>query len=68
MTTVKKAPRKMIETTVCSMVGQKRIDSGIHASGGIGRRSSITGKAVPKKDRLIPIASPRGTPRPTPMA
>src|SRR3954465_9135135 len=33
MTTVKNEPRKMTEMTVCSMVVQKRIESGTHANG-----------------------------------
>ena len=57
----------MIETIVCSIVGQKRIESGTQASGGIGRKTSSTGKLMSWNARLIPIESPSGTPRPTPM-
>src|SRR5215510_6937436 len=67
ITTVKNDPRKMIDTTVSSMLGQKRIESGTHARGGIGRSVSKTGKKVSLNTRLTPKARPIGTPRTTPM-
>ena len=45
-----------------SLVGQKRIDTGTQASGGIGRISSNTGKNISRKRRLVPNTSPRGIP------
>ena len=52
----------MIDTTVCSIVGQNRIDSGTHASGGIGRSSSITGNTSSRKRARVPSRSPSGIP------
>ena len=57
-----------MDTIVCSIVGQKRMESGTHASGGMGRSTSTSGKLTPWKMRLIPMASPSGTPRRTPIA
>jgi hypothetical protein len=45
MTIVKNAPRKVTNAIDISCVGQKRIDAGTQASGGIGRSTSKTGKA-----------------------
>jgi len=42
-TTVKKAPRKMTKMILNSVVGQKMIDVGTQASGGIGRKISRGG-------------------------
>ena len=49
----------MIES---SCVGQKMIDAGTHASGGIGRSTSNVGKKVPYAVRLTASASPNGMP------
>ena len=47
MTIVKNAPRKVTNAMESSCVGQKMIDAGTHASGGIGRNTSNTGKEMP---------------------
>src|SRR5437660_10427538 len=54
----KKAPMKVRKVIVPSLLGQNRMDRGSHASGGIGRKSSSTGKAVSLNLRYIPKASP----------
>ena len=45
-----------------SVVGQKMIDAGTHANGGIGRRISKGGKNMPRKYLLTAIARPKGMP------
>src|SRR6201987_5145347 len=62
MTIVKKAPRKVTKAIDNSWVGQKMIDAGTQASGGIGRKTSNTGKLMPKKVRLTAMAKPSGMP------
>ena len=47
MTMVKNAPRKVTNAIDSSWVGQKMIDAGTQASGGIGRNTSKTGKVMP---------------------
>ena len=47
MTIVKNAPRKVTNAIDISCVGQNMIDAGTHASGGIGRSTSNTGKPMP---------------------
>ena len=47
MTMTKNAPRKVTKSIDISCVGQKMIDAGTHASGGIGRNTSNTGNTVP---------------------
>ena len=44
MTMVKNAPRNVTNAIDISLVGQKMSEAGTHASGGIGRRISNTGK------------------------
>ena len=61
-TTVKKAPRKMTKMILSSVVGQKMIDVGTQASGGIGRRISRGGNQKYRNVRLIAIKSPTGIP------
>ena len=43
--TIQKAPRKTMKTTLCSRVGQNTMEMGIQATGGIGRRISTIGLA-----------------------
>ena len=62
MTMVKNAPRKVTNAMDISFVGQKMSDAGTHASGGIGRRISKTGKKNSRKYRLTASASPSGMP------
>jgi hypothetical protein len=57
----------MTEMTVCSTVGQNRMESGTHARGGIGRSVSKTAKKRFLNTRLTPKARPIGTARTTPM-
>ena len=45
-----------------SCVGQKMIEAGTHASGGIGRSTSTTGKPMPCATRLTASARPNGMP------
>ena len=47
MTMVKNAPRKVTKAIDISCVGQKMIEAGTQASGGIGRSTSKAGKAMP---------------------
>ena len=62
MTIVKNAPRKVTKAIDNSCVGQKIMDAGTQASGGIGRKTSNTGKLMPKKVRLTAMAKPSGIP------
>src|SRR5262249_42248829 len=62
MTIVKKAPRNVTKAIDNSWVGQKMIDAGTQASGGIGGKTSNTGKVTPKKRRLTAMAKPSGMP------
>ena len=48
--------------TLNSRVGQKMIETGIQATGGIGRRISTIGNIVSNDVRFIAIIRPRGTP------
>ena len=59
---MKKAPRKMTKMILSSVVGQKMIDVGTQASGGIGRRISRGGNQRYRNVRLIAIKSPTGIP------
>src|SRR5438093_12030841 len=45
-----------------SCVGQKMIDAGTHASGGIGRKTSNTGKPMPNAVRFTASNNPNGMP------
>ncbi len=45
-----------------SCVGQKMIDAGTQASGGIGRSTSNTGKPMPCATRLTASIRPNGMP------
>src|ERR1700733_12608265 len=47
MTIVKNAPRKVTNAIESSCVGQKIIDAGTQARGGIGRSTSKTGNVIP---------------------
>ena len=49
MTMVKNAPRNVTNAIDISLVGQKMSEAGTHASGGIGRRISNTGKKNSRK-------------------
>src|ERR1700747_3802022 len=62
MTIVKNAPRKVTNAIDSSWVGQKMMDAGTQARGGIGRNTSNTGKVMPKKTGLTAIARPSGMP------
>ena len=62
MSTIQKAPRKMMNKMLCSRVGQNMMATGIQATGGIGRRISTIGNMVPKEKRFIAIRSPSGMP------
>ena len=48
--------------TLSSRVGQNRIEIGIHATGGIGRRISTTGKVVSNEALCNASSNPIGTP------
>ena len=49
MTIVKKAPKKVTNAIDISVVGQKTIDAGTHANGGIGLKISKGGKKMSLK-------------------
>ena len=59
---MKKGPIKVMKIIESSAVGQNRIEIGIQATGGIGRRISTIGNAVSKDARCIAMKSPIGTP------
>ena len=59
---VKKAPRKVTKAIDNSVVGQKMMDAGTQAKGGIGRRISNGGKKISRKYLLTASASPNGMP------
>src|SRR5215831_9844507 len=61
-TTVKNAPRKITKMMLSSVVGQKMIEVGTQASGGIGRRISSGGNQRYRSVRFIAISNPTGTP------
>ena len=62
MTIVKNAPRNVTNVIANSCVGQKMIDAGTQASGGIGRSTSNTGKPMPYEVRLTASSRPNGMP------
>ena len=57
----KKTPRKMIKAADCMPIPNQTIAIGIHASGGMGRITSITGLTSPLTFSDQPMTSPRGT-------
>ena len=59
---MKNAPRNVTKVIDSSCVGQKMIDAGTQASGGIGRNISNVGKNVSLKLRLTAISNPSGMP------
>jgi len=58
----KKAPKKMSHITLYSVTVNMITDRGIHASMGIGRKSSKRGKVNHLKVFFHPIITPSGTP------
>ena len=52
---------KMTKSIESSCVGQKMIAAGTHASGGMGRSSSKTGKTTSQNGRLSAMKRPNGT-------
>jgi 23S rRNA A1618 N6-methylase RlmF len=62
MTIVKKAPRKVTNAMDISVVGQKTIDAGTQARGGIGLKISNGGKKMSLKYLLTAKAKPKGIP------
>src|ERR1700709_258305 len=60
ITTVKNAPRKVTNAIDNSCVGQKMIDTGTHANGGMGRSTSKLGNHRLLKVLLTAIMSPSG--------
>ena len=59
---VKKAPKKVTNAIDISVVGQKTIDAGTQASGGIGLKISNGGKKMSLKYLLTAKANPKGIP------
>ena len=62
ITIVKKAPKKVTNAMDISVVGQKTIDAGTQASGGIGLKISNGGKKMSLKYLLTAKANPKGIP------
>ena len=62
MTIVKKAPKKVTNAIDISVVGQKTIDAGTHANGGIGLKISKGGKKMSLNYLLTARANPKGIP------
>ena len=62
MVITKNAPMNVMKTMLDSLVGQNRMETGTHASGGIGRSSSNTGNTSSRKRTLVPNSRPRGIP------
>ncbi len=61
----KKAPRKVMKTMLDCSVGSIRIASGIQATAGIGRNSSMYGRMMSSAQRERPIITPVSTPNTT---
>src|SRR5262249_62265676 len=61
-TTVKNAPRKITKMMLSSVVGQKMIEVGTQASGGIGRRISSGGEKKKPQEGGIFLKKPTGKP------
>ena len=59
---MKKAPMKVMKMMLDSVVGQKRIEIGTQASGGIGRMISMTGYTRWLNVWRVPNNSPSGIP------
>src|SRR3569623_383869 len=62
ITIVKKAPRKVTNAMDNSWLGQKMIDAGTQANGGIGRNISKEGKTRPLNVLFTAMNRPRGIP------
>ena len=62
MTIMKNAPMNVMKMMEDSVVGQNRMESGTHASGGIGRMISKAGNTSPLNVRLDPSRTPTGIP------
>jgi hypothetical protein len=58
----KNVPIKQMKITLDWISEKKRIPAGIHAIGGIGRNSSMTGKTRLLNQIFQPMSSPSGTP------
>ena len=62
MTMVKNAPKKVTKAIDISVVGQKTMEAGTHARGGMGLKISKGGKNRSRKYLLTANANPNGIP------